>query len=144
MDRRALRLPQLAELLPPAPVGPEREPLHDQAVHGFEHQHFGQHELAFARGLELGRRLVPEPHELLPPDRVLEALDALEDVFMVVLLVGVGRAPAPLSAADLRGAQHANLLGGRPRASERPVTRVTAGFWEWAPDEQRSHEDRCH
>ena len=142
VDRRALCLAQLAELLPPAPIRPEREPLHDEPVHRLEHQHFGQHELAFARGLELGGGLVAQPHELLAADRVLEALDALEDVLVIVLLVGIGRAAPPLSATDLGGAQHANLLGGRPRAGERPVTRFTTDFWEWAPDERRSHEGR--
>jgi hypothetical protein len=43
-----------------------------------------------------------------------------------MLLVGIGRAPPALSTANLGGAQHDTLIGGRPRTTERPVTRFTA------------------
>ena len=92
MGRRPLRLAQLEELTPPAAVGPEREPLHDQPVHRLEHEHFGQQELAFGGGLELGGGLVAEAQQLVSADRVLVALDALEDVLLVVLLVRIRRA----------------------------------------------------
>ncbi len=104
--RRALGLAQLDELPAPPAVGPERQPLHDQAVHRVQHEHFGEHELALGRGLQLGGRFVAEAQELVAADRVLVALDALEDVLVVVLPVGV-RCPAPrLRLAQLRGGQH--------------------------------------
>jgi hypothetical protein len=57
-----------------------------------------------------------------------------------MLLFRVGGTPPALSAADLGGAQHATLFGRGPRSTERPMTKFTAGFLEWAPDERRPHE----
>jgi hypothetical protein len=82
--------------LPPPAIGPERQPLHDEAIHRLEHQHFGQDELTFRGGLELGGRLVPQPKELVPADRVLVPLDPLQDVLLIMLLIGVGRTAAPV------------------------------------------------
>ena len=65
-----------------------------EPVHRFEHQHFGQHELALGGRLQLGGGLVAQPQQLVPSDRVLVALDPLEDVLLVVLLVGVAASVA--------------------------------------------------
>ncbi len=107
VGRRPLRLAQLQELAPPPIVRPEREPLHDEPVHRLQHEHFGQQELTLGRGLQLGGRLVPEAQQLVPADGVLVALDPLEDVLLVVLLVRVRRAAPLRSAAQLRDGQHA-------------------------------------
>ena len=106
VGRSALGLPQLEELTTPPAVGPERQPLHDEPVDRLQHQHLGQQELSLGRALQLRGGLVAEAQQLVASDGILEAFDALEDVLLIVLLVGIGRPPTLHDAAKLRGAQH--------------------------------------
>jgi hypothetical protein len=52
--------PQFQELLAPPPVRLEREPLHDEPVNRFQHQHLGQDELTLGGRLQLGSRLIAQ------------------------------------------------------------------------------------
>ena len=78
------------ELLAPAPVWPKRQPLHDEAVDRFQHQHLGQHELPFRGRLQLGSGFIAQAQQFITPDRILVALDPLKDVLLVMLLIGIG------------------------------------------------------
>src|SRR5918998_1049611 len=106
MRRGSLGCTQADELLPPSAVGPQRESLHDEPVDRFEHQDFGENELSLCGGLKLRGRFVPQAKQLVSPDGVLVTFDPLEDVLLVVLLVGIGRTAAAVHLPNFGSAQH--------------------------------------
>jgi hypothetical protein len=120
MGGRALGRAQLGKLRAPARELLDVQPLHDERIHHVRHEHFGQHELILAAIEQRFGGLVGKAQQLLAWERFLEGFDALEDVFLVALLLGRQRPTAPGFPAGVACGQHARKHESMEKVSGTP------------------------